>query len=88
MLFRSRFATSVNNTARNVETAAIAHEEAIKEATTNLSHVTTRTSAEIPVIDAKLATVKANNTHVRETEEKLALLTQPPSQKPEHPTSA
>lgn len=83
-----RFATSVNNTARNVETAAIAHEEAIKEATTNLSHVTTRTSAEIPVIDAKLATVKANNTHVRETEEKLALLSQPPSQKPEHPTSA
>ncbi|MCQ1996493.1 hypothetical protein [Arthrobacter sp. zg-Y1171] len=83
-----RFATNVNNTARNVEAANTAHEEAVREATTNLSHQRSRTNDAIPVIDKKLAAVKADNSHLKETEGKLASLTHPPTHKPELPNSA
>lgn len=82
-----RFATNVNNTARNVDAANTAHEEAVRQAITNLSSVRIRANDATPVIDAKLAAVKADNAHLRETEERLASLTQPATHKPEHPTS-
>ncbi|MPY12104.1 hypothetical protein [Arthrobacter bussei] len=69
-----RFATNVNNTARNVDTANSTHEEAVKVASVNLTNVRAHTEDVTPVIDAKLALVKADNARLKETEEKLASL--------------
>lgn len=72
-----RFATNVNNTSRIVDAANTAHEEAVRQATTNLTEVSSRSKDAIPVIDEKLAAVKADNAHLRDAEDKLASLLHP-----------